>query len=588
MRRFVSIFLIISIVALSFSLNVVQARAWYERIFDPIAEAFNNAADVFRGIVATLVQLTVISTPIFVIAPGDFMADRGAIHDLQCWGYGASLFGGCRDRETIPVIAEGLQGCTAEVTFGDMTIPGTINPVNGYMLYDPMNFQSFNASNLRERLMTMYEGDSSNSNMEIYRFVFPRYKSNPAYEDWRRGIGVLGVESPPQIIETTEQELVSAFYRVPLYIGSGITSFEPFPPKTFPLGSRIVEQINGGTIEGGYKLFADYRERLPVPDMSYATIPFNSVCDDTGRCVFVDSAMPEASYVMYVAKVKGSYFYYQGNFDTNFNPIHAYTLYEDKFMPMRGAASSVIFPQLDSRGNPIADPNINGIWIAKTPDDCPDVTTPDPVNTPLPDPIVIVTPGETQVPPGGSSGGSSSGSGGSGGGLCTAATLTITAPDATTYSIKRDDTVLVPETPFLGAATFVDTNVTPHTTYIYTIEVKNAAGRTASVTKEYVSRCIPQCKFTAKTPIPEFGKSKLSWECGLGGIGTIAEACSVLENISRRIVNDGSGERGTVETGPLRQSTDYLLSCRNLDGTINFPPRVIVEKPYLTEVRPRQ
>ena len=103
-----------------------------------------------------------------------------------------------------------------------------------------------------------------------------------------------------------------------------------------------------------------------------------------------------------------------------------------------------------------------------------------------------------------------------------------------------------------------------------------------------MSRCIPQCKFTAKTPIPEFGKSKLSWECGLGGIGTIAEACSVLENISRRIVNDGSGERGTVETGPLRQSTDYLLSCRNLDGTINIPQRVIVEKPDLKEVRPRQ
>lgn len=190
---------------------------------------------------------------------------------------------------------------------------------------------------------------------------------------------------------------------------------------------------------------------------------------------------------------------------------------------------------------------------------------------------------------------------------CTSLTLSGIDSQGHNYAILRDGAVIA-NLP-ASQTSYTDTNLTPHTSYEYWIRVYNSSGAnpvkliniagaqarggggavvpvalpvssyTDSAPLAAYTKCLPQCGFGAKeTSVPKFGEATLVWQCNYNAPSADKGSCKIDNT-------EVSATGGTLSV-PVTDSTTYVLSCANVDGTISIPTVIKVLQPGIQEVRP--
>ncbi len=160
---------------------------------------------------------------------------------------------------------------------------------------------------------------------------------------------------------------------------------------------------------------------------------------------------------------------------------------------------------------------------------------------------------------------------------CNSISLTYDITDANQYGIYRSgDLINQGNASGLSKITYTDSNLTPHTTYSYVLLMTdNQGGQFQYPAINGYTTCSPKCTFSAdniKVVFP--AKVTLSWDC------QYADSCSISPTVGS--VNAGHDQ---VIVEPT-QSTDYILTCQNNDGSTSFSSSINVTNPHIKEIKP--
>jgi hypothetical protein len=159
---------------------------------------------------------------------------------------------------------------------------------------------------------------------------------------------------------------------------------------------------------------------------------------------------------------------------------------------------------------------------------------------------------------------------------CTSVDLSINASAADSYDLLRNDSVIASNLP-PSQTTYKDSNLQPHTKYIYKISAKQAGKSVVSAPAEAYTFCRPKCSFSADKPkVTEFETASLKWAC------QYADTCAISPDVGS--VSAGGGSQ-KVKMGAMG-NYNYILTCGNVDGSVNLPASIKVTKPGLIEVKP--
>jgi len=165
---------------------------------------------------------------------------------------------------------------------------------------------------------------------------------------------------------------------------------------------------------------------------------------------------------------------------------------------------------------------------------------------------------------------------------CNSINLSFSISGANQYGIYRgsdlNSATLINQGSAAGLSqiTYTDGNLVPQTNYSYILQATNNSGTPFQypVINAY-TKCLPICSLTVdKSQIVVPAQATLSWNC------QYANSCSILPTIG-----SVSGTSGTVTVSPT-STTNYVLTCNNVDGSISSPVPVNVANPIIKEINP--
>lgn len=160
---------------------------------------------------------------------------------------------------------------------------------------------------------------------------------------------------------------------------------------------------------------------------------------------------------------------------------------------------------------------------------------------------------------------------------CDSVSLTYDVTNANQYGIYRDGGLVSQgNASGLSKITYTDSGLTPHTTYRYSLLMTNNQGEQFQYPEmDGYTKCSPQCTFSADSIKVVFpAKVTLSWDC------QYADSCDISPTVGS--VNAGQDQ---VTVNPT-QSTDYILTCQNADGSTSFSSSINVTNPHIKEIKP--
>ncbi len=160
---------------------------------------------------------------------------------------------------------------------------------------------------------------------------------------------------------------------------------------------------------------------------------------------------------------------------------------------------------------------------------------------------------------------------------CNSISLTYDITGANQYGIYRSGNLINQgNASGLSKITYTDSNLTPHTTYQYTLLMTDDQGEQFQYPAiNGYTKCSPQCAFSADSIKVVFpAKVTLSWDC------QYADSCSISPTVGS--VN-AEHDQAIVEP---TQSTDYILTCQNNDGSTSFSSSINVTNPRIKEIKP--
>jgi hypothetical protein len=159
---------------------------------------------------------------------------------------------------------------------------------------------------------------------------------------------------------------------------------------------------------------------------------------------------------------------------------------------------------------------------------------------------------------------------------CTSVSLTYDISGANQYGIYRDGSLINQgNASGLSKITYTDSGLTPHTSYRYVLVMTDNNG----VQSQYpeinaYTKCGPQCTFGAdKTSVVYPAKVTLSWDC------QYADSCSISPEVG------SVSASGQTEVQPT-DTTSYILTCQNADGSTSFSSSINVTNPKVKEIKP--
>ena len=196
----------------------------------------------------------------------------------------------------------------------------------------------------------------------------------------------------------------------------------------------------------------------------------------------------------------------------------------------------------------------------------------------------------------GSGGGSGNGGGGGGNGSavvspsqsqCTSVVLGGINSQGHNYAIIRDGEIV--KQLAASETAFTDSGLAPHKKYSYKLRIPSPAEAGWTTTDfdigEAYTKCLPECHFGIKEKsIAKFSDAKFSWQCKY--------TAPVVDGGSCKVVNLSTGAEKGVASGdgslvvPADKPATYVLSCSNIDGSVNLPQSFATFEPQVKEVRP--
>ncbi|GEM_PF-2799661 len=184
-----------------------------------------------------------------------------------------------------------------------------------------------------------------------------------------------------------------------------------------------------------------------------------------------------------------------------------------------------------------------------------------------------------------------SGGGGGGGGAppCTSVSLGNIDFQGSDYTVLRaeagQDFVSVADFP--GSQTsFIDTGLKSRTHYEYKFRVNLPSGLTDTGAISAYTKCLPQCGFGVKDrSVPKYGKGTLLWQCSHNDVAKDSGVCAI-QNLRTGQSTKVDAVNGILEV-KADTSTNYALSCTNIDGTVNLQQRLDVFTAGIIETNPR-
>lgn len=160
---------------------------------------------------------------------------------------------------------------------------------------------------------------------------------------------------------------------------------------------------------------------------------------------------------------------------------------------------------------------------------------------------------------------------------CNSVSLTYDISNANQYGIYRDGNLVTSgNAQGLSKITYTDTNLAKQTYYQYVLVMTDNQGQQFQYPPiNAYTKCLPQCTFGAdKDQVVFPAQITLSWNC------QDATSCSISPEVGS--VNPSSGQTIVTPT----ESTNYILTCSNIDGSTSFSTSINVIKPKLEEVAP--
>lgn len=160
---------------------------------------------------------------------------------------------------------------------------------------------------------------------------------------------------------------------------------------------------------------------------------------------------------------------------------------------------------------------------------------------------------------------------------CDSISLTYDITGANQYGIYRSGNLVNQgNASGLSRITYTDSNLTPQTTYQYVLLLTDDQGEQFQYPAiNAYTKCLPECTFSADSIKVVFpAKVTLSWDC------QYADSCSISPTVGS--VNAGHDQ---VIVEPT-QSTDYILTCQNNDGSTSFSSSINVTNPRIKEIKP--
>ncbi len=160
---------------------------------------------------------------------------------------------------------------------------------------------------------------------------------------------------------------------------------------------------------------------------------------------------------------------------------------------------------------------------------------------------------------------------------CNSVSLTYDISGGNQYGIYRDDNLINQGSARgLSRIAYTDSSLNKQTTFKYVLMMTNDQGQQFQYPPiNAYTKCLSQCSFsTNKSEVIVPAQATLAWNCQDAG------SCNISPGVGS--VNPLSGEATVKPTA----STNYILTCGNIDGETSFSANINVKKPKLEEIAP--